>query len=61
MSDEDRKPIGSGNGGGVPRRVGNAERDEAIAMLDEHWHAGRPPRKELSAATLTSTQVSLSR
>jgi Domain of unknown function (DUF1707) len=41
MSDDDRKPIGSGTGGGVSRRVGNAERDEAIALLNEHWHAGR--------------------
>jgi hypothetical protein len=49
MSDETRGPGGSEGGGKVSKRVGTAERDEAIAVLDEHWHAGRldPSEHEL--------------
>jgi hypothetical protein len=41
MSDETRGPGRSEGGGEVSKRVGTAERDQAIAVLDEHWHAGR--------------------
>jgi hypothetical protein len=41
MSDENRGSAGSGNGFGVSKRVGTAEREDAIARLDEQWHAGR--------------------
>jgi hypothetical protein len=63
MSDEDRRPIGSGKGEGIVRRVGNAERDEAITLLDEHWQAGRldPGEHELrvtrAKAAVTQTDL----
>ena len=41
MSDENRGPAGSADGKGTTRRVGTAERDAAIALLGEHWQAGR--------------------
>jgi len=41
MSDENRGRTGSGKGKGIAKRVGTADRDEAIACLGEHWHAGR--------------------
>jgi Domain of unknown function (DUF1707) len=41
MSDEKRGTAGSDDGKGNLKRVGTAERDEAIALLDEHWKAGR--------------------
>jgi hypothetical protein len=41
MSDENRGPSGSDDGKGISRRVGTAERDAAIVLLDEHWRAGR--------------------
>jgi Domain of unknown function (DUF1707) len=41
MSEQNRGAAGSDDGLGNPKRVGTAERDEAIALLDEHWHAGR--------------------
>ena len=41
MSYEDQKPVGSDNGEGIAKRVGTAERDAAIALLGEHWQAGR--------------------
>jgi Domain of unknown function (DUF1707) len=49
MSDEDRGVQGSGDGSGNSTRVGTAERDEAVALLAEHWHAGRldPSEHEL--------------
>ena len=49
MSDENRGATGSGNGKGITKRVGTADRDEAIVRLDEHWHAGRldPAEHEL--------------
>jgi len=49
MSDEDRGAQGSGDGSGVSTRVGTAERNEAVALLAEHWHAGRldPSEHEL--------------
>ncbi|MHB8186095.1 MAG: DUF1707 domain-containing protein [Dermatophilaceae bacterium] len=36
----------------MARRVGNTERDEAIALLDEQWQAGRldPGEHELRVA-----------
>jgi hypothetical protein len=68
MSDEDRTPIGSDKGGsdhgkGVARRVGNAERDEAVALLNEHWQAGRldPAEHEqrVTRAKVAVTQADL--
>jgi hypothetical protein len=41
MSDENRGPTGSDDDLGTTRRVGTAERDAAIGLLDEHWQAGR--------------------
>jgi hypothetical protein len=41
MSDENGGAAGAGDGMGNSTRVGSAERDEAIALLAEHWHAGR--------------------
>jgi Domain of unknown function (DUF1707) len=41
MGDENRGAGGFEDGRGKPKRVGTAERDEAIALLDEHWRAGR--------------------
>jgi hypothetical protein len=41
MSDDDRRPVGPDRGEGVARRVGNAEREAAVALLEEHWRAGR--------------------
>lgn len=50
MSDENRGVAGSDDDGtGNSTRVGSAERDEAVALLAEHWHAGRldPSEHEL--------------
>jgi len=41
MSDESYRATGSGDAKGNTTRVGTFERDEAIALLAEHWHAGR--------------------
>jgi hypothetical protein len=41
MSNESRGVAGSDDGGGYATRVGTAEREEAVALLTEHWHAGR--------------------
>jgi hypothetical protein len=41
MGDENRAVAGSEDGTGSTTRVGTAERDTAIALLGEHWHAGR--------------------
>jgi hypothetical protein len=41
MSDENRPAPGSQGGPGKSKRVGTAERGRAIAILGEHWHAGR--------------------
>jgi len=41
MSNESRGVAGSDDGGGHITRVGTAEREEAVALLTEHWHAGR--------------------
>jgi Domain of unknown function (DUF1707) len=41
MSDENSGTTGSDDGKGITRRVGTAERDSAIVLLDEHWQAGR--------------------
>jgi hypothetical protein len=41
MSDENGGMAGSEDGTGSSTRVGSAERDEAVALLGEHWHAGR--------------------
>ena len=63
MSDETRGPAGSDNGKGIAKRVGNAERDGAIARLGEHWHAGRldPGEHELrvTRAKASVTQADL--
>jgi hypothetical protein len=41
MSDENAGVAGSDDGLGNTTRVGTAERDTAIALLGEHWRAGR--------------------
>jgi hypothetical protein len=41
MSDENAGVAGSDDGSGSTTRVGTAERDTAIALLGEHWRAGR--------------------
>ncbi len=62
MSDN-RGPAGSDDGQGVARRVGNTERDDAVAQLDGHWHAGRldPGEHELrvtrAKAAVTQTDL----
>ena len=59
MSNENRRPIGSGKGEGIVRRVGNVERDEAIALLGEHWQAGRldPGEHELRVTRAKIAEV----
>ena len=49
MSDESGRAAGAGDGMGDTTRVGNAERDRAVAQLSEHWRAGRldPAEHEL--------------
>lgn len=49
MSDGNRGMAGSDDGMGNSTRVGSVERDEAVALLAEHWHAGRldPSEHEL--------------
>jgi Domain of unknown function (DUF1707) len=63
MSDENRGATGSGNGKGITKRVGTADRDEAIVRLDGHWHAGRldPAEHELrvTRAKVAVTQADL--
>ena len=46
ISDEHRGPTGSDDVMGITRRVGTAERDAAIVLLDEHWQAGRLDPRE---------------
>jgi hypothetical protein len=41
MSNESLGVAGSDDGRGNTTRVGTAEREEAVALLTEHWHAGR--------------------
>lgn len=41
MSDENRTAAGGQDGTVTSKRVGTAERERAIALLGEHWHAGR--------------------
>lgn len=41
MDDENAGVAGSDDGMGNTTRVGTAERDAAIALLGEHWRAGR--------------------
>ena len=41
MSNESRGVTGSDDGSGNVTRVGTAEREEAVALLSEHWQAGR--------------------
>src|SRR5450631_426860 len=41
MSNENRGVAGADDGMGNTTRVGTAERDRAVAQLEEHWHAGR--------------------
>lgn len=63
MSDENVGRTGSGKGKGITKRVGTADRDEAIACLGEHWHAGRldPAEHELrvTRAKVAVTQADL--
>jgi hypothetical protein len=49
MSNENRGVAGSDDGMGGTTRVGDAERERAITLLGEHWHAGRldPAEHEL--------------
>lgn len=41
MRSENPGVAGSDDGMGNTTRVGTAEREEAVALLAEHWHAGR--------------------
>ena len=41
MSNESGGVAGSDDGGGNLTRVGTAEREEAVALLTEHWQTGR--------------------
>jgi len=65
MSNQDRVPVGSDNGSdsGNTRRVGDSEREAAVAQLMEHWHAGRldPAEHELrvTRAKAAVTQADL--
>jgi hypothetical protein len=63
MSDENRGLAGPDKGEGITKRVGTADRDEAIVRLDEHWHAGRldPAEHELrvTRAKVAVTQADL--
>ena len=49
MSDDNRGMAGPDDGTGNSTRVSSDERDEAVALLAEHWHAGRldPSEHEL--------------
>src|SRR5450631_2668894 len=49
MSNENRGVAGSGDGMADTTRVGDAERDTAVARLEQHWRAGRldPAEHEL--------------
>jgi hypothetical protein len=49
MSNEHHGTDGSGDGMGDTTRVGTAEREKAVALLGEHWRAGRldPAEHEL--------------
>jgi Domain of unknown function (DUF1707) len=63
MSDEGHGAADSGVGNGNTTRVGNAERDAAVTLLEEHWHAGRldPAEHELriTRARAAVTQADL--
>lgn len=63
MSKQDGGPVGSGDGESMSKRVGNQERDVAVALLDEHWRAGRldPGEHELrvTRARAAMTQADL--
>jgi Domain of unknown function (DUF1707) len=41
MTNESGGVAGSDDGGGSLTRVGTAERGKAVALLTEHWQAGR--------------------
>jgi len=63
MSDENRGLAGPDKGKGITKRVGTADRDEAIERLREHWQAGRldPGEHELrvTRAKAAVTQADL--
>jgi Domain of unknown function (DUF1707) len=63
MSDENRGLAGPDKGQGITKRVGTADRDEAIERLREHWQAGRldPGEHELrvTRAKVAVTQADL--
>jgi hypothetical protein len=63
MSDENRGFAGPDKGKGITKRVGTADRDEAIERLGEHWQAGRldPGEHELrvTRAKASVTQADL--
>jgi len=60
---ENRGPAGPEKGQGITKRVGTADRDEAIERLGEHWQAGRldPGEHELrgTRAKASVTQADL--
>jgi hypothetical protein len=63
MSDENRGAAGTGDDMGDTTRVGTSERDSAVAVLGEHWRAGRldPAEHELrvTRARAAVTQADL--
>ena len=60
MSKESGGAPGAGEGMGDTTRVGTAERDRAVALLGEHWRAGRldPAEHELR---VTKAKVAVTR
>jgi hypothetical protein len=63
VSNENPQGAGSDDGVGKSPRVGTAERDKAVALLGEHWRAGRldPGEHELrvTRARAAVTQADL--
>jgi hypothetical protein len=63
MTNENGGVAGAEDGQGNTTRVGTAERERAIAQLEEHWHAGRldPAEHELrvTRARAAVTQADL--
>jgi hypothetical protein len=63
MSDQNRPAAGAQDGTSKGTRAGTAERERAIALLGEHWHAGRldPAEHEgrVTQAKIAVTQADL--
>jgi len=58
MRDENQRAAGGQDGTGKTKRVGTGERERAIALLGEHWHAGRlDPAEHESRVTRAKTAV----